>query len=59
MGSSIYPIGGISNALNIARPSVIHFKKTLKINKDMMDIMTYNTIGPSGAGGTGLVVANS
>lgn len=56
MGTCGTTIGGLSTFGNITRPSVIHFHKYLKINKELSDVLTYSTTGPSS---TGTVVTSS
>lgn len=44
MGTPIVGLAGAIVGNNLARPSVRPFQRYLKINKDLGDIYTYNTL---------------
>lgn len=56
MGTPELDIAGFSTSYNIAKPSVKHFRRYLKINKELSDFSLYSVTGPAGLG---TVVTNS
>lgn len=56
MGTPVATLAGVGTGTNIAHPSIRHFRKYIKINKELSDFSIYSTTGPAGAG---TVSANS
>ncbi|WAK78027.1 capsid protein [Miresoil virus 445] len=55
MGTPLTTIAGIGTAVNLTKPCIRHFRRYLRINKELSDLQAYNAVGSSS---TGVVVSN-